>query len=85
MNFLAHTFLSGDSDEILIGNFIADFIKGNQFEDYSATVIDGIFLHRKIDSYTDQHPTVRQSVQRLRPDYGKYSGVIVDIYYDIVI
>lgn len=82
MNFLAHTFLSGDSDEILIGNFIADFIKGNHFEDYTATIVDGIFLHRKIDSYTDQHPIVKQSVHRLRPDYSKYSGVIVDIYYD---
>ncbi|WP_299461711.1 ACP phosphodiesterase [uncultured Microscilla sp.] len=82
MNFLAHTFLSGKSEEILIGNFIADFLKGNQFEDYSATIVDGIFLHRKIDSFTDQHEVVRQSIQRLRQDYGKYSGVIVDIYYD---
>lgn len=82
MNFLAHTFLSGNSDEILIGNFIADFLRGNQFEHYSATIIDGIFLHRKIDSYTDQHEVVRKSIQRLRADYRKYSGVIVDIYYD---
>lgn len=82
LNFLAHTFLSGNSEEILIGNFIADFIKGNRFENYSATIIDGIFLHRKIDSYTDQHPVVKKSIHRLRPDYGKYSGVIVDIYYD---
>ncbi len=82
LNFLAHTFLSGDSEEILIGNFIADFIKGNQFEDYSATIVDGIFLHRNIDSYTDQHTVVRDSIHRLRPDYGKYSGVVVDIYYD---
>jgi len=82
LNFLAHTFLSGDSEEILIGNFIADFIKGNQFEDYSATIVDGIFLHRNIDTYTDQHQVVRDSAHRLRSDYGKYSGVIVDIYYD---
>lgn len=82
MNYLAHTFLSGTSEEILIGNFIADFLRGNKFDDYSATVVDGIFLHRKIDSFTDEHPMVRQSIQRLRQDYGKYSGVIVDIYYD---
>ncbi|NNM23356.1 MAG: DUF479 domain-containing protein, partial [Flavobacteriaceae bacterium] len=39
-------------------------------------------LHRAIDSYTDLHPTVRQSTKRLHKNYGHYSGVIVDILYD---
>ena len=28
MNFLAHIYLSGNSDEISVGNFIGDYIKG---------------------------------------------------------
>ncbi|PKN95695.1 MAG: DUF479 domain-containing protein, partial [Chloroflexi bacterium HGW-Chloroflexi-5] len=28
MNFLAHLYLSGDNNEIIIGNFIADHVKG---------------------------------------------------------
>ncbi len=82
MNLLAHLHLSGDSESLMIGNFIADFIKGNRFQHYQDDIIEGIFLHRQIDSYTDQHPLVKQSARRLRPDFGHYAGVIVDIFYD---
>jgi acyl carrier protein phosphodiesterase len=82
MNFLAHVYLSGDSREIIIGNFIADAVKGSHYLNYSEGIIKGILLHRKIDEFTDCHPLVSESKKRLRPKYGKYSGVIVDIFYD---
>jgi len=31
MNFLAHIYLSGDDKDIIIGNFIADGIKGSSY------------------------------------------------------
>jgi acyl carrier protein phosphodiesterase len=49
---------------------------------YSPGVIAGIKLHHKIDEYTDSHSIVSESKKRLRPKYGKYSAVIVDIFYD---
>lgn len=82
MNFLAHIYLSGDSEEILVGNFIADFIRGNRYGQYSDEIIRGIHLHRGIDHFTDQHATVRKGIKRLRPLYGKYSSVLIDIFYD---
>jgi acyl carrier protein phosphodiesterase len=82
MNFLAHLYLSGDSKEIMIGNFIADGIKGSQHYDYTNGIKEGIALHRKIDEFTDHHPVVSRSKERLRPKYAKYSSVIVDIFYD---
>ncbi len=42
MNFLAHAHLSGDNDEILFGNFIADAIKGKQVEKYAKDIQSGI-------------------------------------------
>lgn len=66
----------------MIGNFLADFVRGKQFEQYSEGIKQGILLHRKIDGYTDTHPVFKQSVQRLREKYAKYAGVIVDVYYD---
>jgi acyl carrier protein phosphodiesterase len=39
-------------------------------------------LHRAIDTFTDTHPIVSKSVQRLFDRYGHYSRVIVDILYD---
>ncbi|MCF6366953.1 MAG: ACP phosphodiesterase [Bacteroidales bacterium] len=82
MNFLAHIYLSGNDDDIKFGNFIGDWIKGKKFNKYSPDVQKGIILHRHIDSYTDSHPIVRESIVRLRPAYGKYAGVAVDILYD---
>lgn len=82
MNFLSHLYLSGDSEGLLIGNFIADSVKGSTFNDFSPEVQKGILLHRKIDSFTDTHPIVEISKERLRPKYKKYASVIVDIYYD---
>lgn len=82
MNFLSHLYLAGDSEGLIIGNFIADSVKGSAFDLFSPEIKKGILLHRKIDSFTDSHPIVDQSKQRLREKYKKYSSVIVDIYYD---
>lgn len=82
MNFLAHLYLSGDYPDLMVGNFIADHVKGNQIELFSAGVREGIILHRSIDAFTDGHEIVRQSVMRLRPGFRKYAGVVVDMFYD---
>jgi acyl carrier protein phosphodiesterase len=82
MNFLAHLYLSGDYPNLIVGNFIADHVKGNQIELFSTGVKEGIILHRSIDAYTDGHEIVRKSVMRLRPGFRKYAGVVVDMFYD---
>ena len=82
MNFLAHLFLSEEDPEIMVGNFIADMVKGNSFLGYPSTIGKGIRIHRSIDKFTDSHPTVQLSKKRLRPKYRKYAGVIVDMFYD---
>ena len=82
MNFLAHIFLSGNNELISIGNFMADGVRGNSFKMYSDEVQVGIRLHRAIDTFTDAHPIFRNSTKRLHKNFGHYSGVIVDIFYD---
>ena len=82
MNFLAHAFLSGDNPELLLGNFIADSVKGKQAELYATEVAKGIKLHRLIDTYTDSHEIVAETKARLRPQYRKFAPVIADIFYD---
>ncbi|MEI6766099.1 MAG: acyl carrier protein phosphodiesterase [Bacteroidota bacterium] len=81
MNYLAHAFLSGKNKNILIGNFLADAAKGHTAH-YDEEIRKGIKLHRIIDHFTDGHPVVTLSKQRLHPKYHKYAGVIVDMYYD---
>jgi acyl carrier protein phosphodiesterase len=82
MNFLAHIFLSGENDQLKIGNFMADSIRGSSYKKYPNEIKKGILLHRAIDSFTDTHPIYRQSKHRLHEKYGHYSGVIMDIFYD---
>ena len=82
MNFLAHIYLSGNNEELKFGNFIGDWIKGNKYMNYKGDIRRGILLHREIDGYTDSHPMVDLSVERLRPAYGKHAAVAVDILYD---
>lgn len=82
MNFLSHLYLSGNSEGLIIGNFIADSVKGNAYNNYPEEIKKGIILHRKIDTFTDSHLIVETSKARLREKYRKYAGVIVDIYYD---
>ncbi|HEY0029804.1 MAG TPA: ACP phosphodiesterase [Bacteroidia bacterium] len=82
MNFLSHLYLSGNSKGLLIGNYIADSVKGSAFHDFPEEIKKGIILHRNIDTFTDTHPIVEESKSRLRQKYKKYAGVIVDVYYD---
>ena len=82
MNFLAHIYLSGDNDLIKIGNFMADGIRGRQYEKYPLEIQKGIILHRAIDTFTDAHPIFRQSTKSLHKNYHHYAGVIVDVFYE---
>jgi len=85
MNFLAHLFLSFDNEDIMIGNFIADMIRNKDVSTFSEGVQKGIALHRKIDSYTDVHPIVKQGTKLMQPYHSKYSPVVIDVFYDYLL
>lgn len=82
MNFLAHAYLSGDHEEVLLGNFVADSIKGRMADNYSFAFRQGVQLHRAIDAFTDSHPLVQACNKRIQPHFRKFSGVVTDIYFD---
>lgn len=82
MNYLAHCLLSCSDSEILIGNFIADAARPKELKNYSEGIMQGIELHRAIDSFTDQHRYVKEAVALLRPNHGKYAAVVLDILWD---
>lgn len=82
MNFLAHQYLSGSDEQIKIGNFIADMIRGREIEQFDSRVQEGVLLHRAIDSFTDHHSAVKEAVNIFRTTQGKYAPVIVDITFD---
>lgn len=82
MNFLAHQHLSFHVPPVMVGNFIADTIRGSQLEKYPVAIGLGIRVHRAIDTFTDSHPTVLATRTLLYPHFGKYAAVVQDVFYD---
>lgn len=82
MNHLAHLFLAGDSAESLIGNLSGDFVKGPLGDRFPPAIRDGIAQHRRIDAFTDEHPSVAAFRRVLTPEHGHYSRVIADMFLD---
>jgi acyl carrier protein phosphodiesterase len=85
MNFLAHLYLSGPDEHLMVGNFLADFISNKEVALLPPDIQKGILMHRQIDSFTDQHPMVKQSAKRLHASHGKYAPVILDVYHDFLL
>lgn len=81
MNWLAHIFLSEQNIDFQMGNFLADPLKGKSWEGASEDLKKGIKTHILIDSYTDSHPLVIQSKNRLR-EKGLLKAIVIDITYD---
>jgi len=82
MNYLAHAFLSFKDEELLIGNLLADWVTNRELDLFSIEIQKGIHLHRAIDSFTDVHPATRACTKRMHRSFGKYSIVVIDIYFD---
>ena len=82
MNYLSHLFLAEDTEESRIGNLLGDFVKGRLDDSFSPEIIKGIKTHRKVDSFTDSHDIIKQTKKLISPGRRKYSGVLVDIFFD---
>ncbi len=85
MNHLAHFYLAFEDPEMLVGQFIADGVKGNQWEKFQGGVQKGILVHRFIDHFTDQHPICRNLRALLRPHLGLLSPIALDVFLDHVL
>lgn len=82
MNYLAHAFLSHESDAAIVGALLGDFVKGALGDEYTPAIRDAIRLHRAIDRYTDQHEIVRTSRSRVSRARRRFAGILVDVFYD---
>ncbi len=85
MNFLAHLLLSPDDEGLLLGNFMGDYVRNLDLPSYPEAIQRGVWLHRRIDTFTDNHPLVRESLLLLRPVHGKYAGVVWDVLSDTLL
>lgn len=85
MNYLAHALLAGADDDLRLGGMLGDFVKGSPTtlaNDFPPGVLRGIALHRRIDSFVDRHPVFLLSRSRVSAERRRYSGIMVDMFYD---
>jgi acyl carrier protein phosphodiesterase len=82
VNYLAHLFLAGSTADSLIGNLAGDFVKGRIGDNFPLGIAEGIRLHRRIDAFTDSHPSVAAFRRVLIPEHGHYARVIADVFFD---
>lgn len=83
MNILIHLFFSQNDENIILGNFIADYIRGiNRIKDYPPQIQSGIKLHQWIDNYSDNNIIVKKSISIFSPSLKHYAPVAVDVIYD---
>jgi acyl carrier protein phosphodiesterase len=82
LNFLAHLHLADPDEGLMLGGVVADFVRNPEVAALPANIQAGVRLHRSIDSFTDRHQTVHQSIGRISSRLGWFSGIAIDIYYD---
>jgi acyl carrier protein phosphodiesterase len=82
LNWLAHVFLSEPDVEFRLGNLLADIVRGEELRRTSAAFQRGAQKHKQIDAFTDSHPLVKRSRARMSGEFRRFSGVLVDVFYD---
>lgn len=82
MNYLAHIYLSDNNDKSILGNFLGDFVNKSLENNYEYTIKNGIFMHRKLDSFTDSNPVFLESKKRISRLNRRFAGVLIDMFYD---
>ena len=82
MNYLAHAWLARHSDDAILGALLGDFVFGQSvLQDWRPSVRMEIVRHRRIDRYTDTHPSV-VAARILFGELRRYAGIVLYVYFD---
>ncbi|WP_026220994.1 ACP phosphodiesterase [Thiofilum flexile] len=82
MNWLAHLHLASMVQADPASSLLPDIINTRHLHLFTPTQQYAIQVHQTIDRFTDQHPQVKQSKQRITPPFQRFAGVLIDIFYD---
>ncbi|PIJ52258.1 ACP phosphodiesterase [Erwinia sp. OLTSP20] len=82
MNFLAHLHLASLANSSLLGNLMADFVRGDPWQSWPPAVAAGITLHRRIDVLTDGLAEVKAMRRLFRPATRRVAPVTLDVVWD---
>ncbi|MGC6387856.1 ACP phosphodiesterase [Ewingella sp. S1.OA.A_B6] len=82
MNFLAHLHLASLANSSLLGNLLADFVRGNPDGLYSDNIVSGIRMHRRVDVMTDGLQEVKIARGYFRQEFRRVAPITLDVMWD---
>ncbi|MFZ1388272.1 MAG: acyl carrier protein phosphodiesterase [Thiolinea sp.] len=82
MNWLAHVHLASLVGCEPAASLLPDLMNVRTFDHFTPTQARAIALHQAIDRFTDMHQAVLHSKRLITAPYVRFSGVLVDIFYD---
>ncbi|EPF19086.1 MULTISPECIES: ACP phosphodiesterase [Cedecea] len=82
MNFLAHLHLAHLARSSLLGNLLADFVRGNPDDSFSPEIVAGIYMHRRVDALTDGLPEVAVARAWFSAETRRVSPISLDVMWD---
>lgn len=82
MNFLAHLHIAQHTNSSFVGNFLGDFVKGDPTGLFNTQIVQGIRLHRFVDSYTDQHQIIKSLKPFFPAHQRRFSAITLDMFWD---
>ncbi|MCX8112108.1 MAG: ACP phosphodiesterase [Bacteroidia bacterium] len=85
MHHLGHLFLAEETGEFQFGAFIADGVRAQRLALLPPGVRLGVEFHRWVDWQTDRHPAFLEARRLLRSAAGRYAGLMVDLWLDVVL
>lgn len=66
----------------MVGNFLGDFVKGTELSHLDKEHQHGVKLHRRIDSFTDHHESIKSLREHFPKELRRMSGIVIDIHFD---
>ncbi|MGO4893010.1 ACP phosphodiesterase [Flavobacterium sp. W21_SRS_FM6] len=85
MNYIAHIHIANHTQTSLLGNFLGDFVKGSSLIHLPRELAIGVQLHRKVDSFTDNHELVKNLRKMFPSELRRVAGIIIDITFDYLL
>ncbi|MDD1784206.1 ACP phosphodiesterase [Enterovibrio sp. ZSDZ35] len=82
MNFLAHLHVATQCQSQLMGNLLADFVRGKPDGRFSQDTVEGVYLHRYVDSYIDSLDAIKTCRALFPAHLYRYSAIALDIFWD---
>ncbi len=82
VHHLGHAFLAVAPEAFRFGAVIADGVRSEREKLLPPLIRAGVAFHREVDYRTDRHPAFQKARALLRPAFGRYAGIFVDLWLD---